>query len=132
MQPYQRWATLDVGDYAHAQSLLRRSAGHSTSDRREEGAFTDVALNNERNQTNVTDPTKSFVLRFITESIVYEGSPTVAVNYTKDWYFNGSGVDKVPGIRDKAKWVPNSFVHKSECGHLETTCTPKGDSPAQQ
>ena len=56
-------------------------------------------------------------MRFITESIVYEGSPTVAVvNYTKDWYFNGSGVDKVPGIRDTAKWVPNSFVHKSECG----------------
>ena len=84
----------------------------------EEGAFTDIALNNvNETKTNVTDPTNSFVLRYVTETIVYEGSPLVAVvNYTKDWFINGSGIDKVPGIRDKAKWVPNEFTNKQECG----------------
>ena len=60
----------DVGDYAHAQSLL----GEEVPDIPllidvEEGAFTDVALNNvNETKTNVTDPTKSFVLRFITKA----------------------------------------------------------------
>ena len=123
LQPYQRWATLDVGDFAHARSLL----GEEVPDIPllidvEEGAFTDVALNNvNETKTNVTDPTKSFVLRFITESIVYEGSPTVAVvNYTKDWYFNGSGVDKVPGILIQQNGFQTLLSISLNVVHLQT------------
>eukprot|EP00945_MAST-04E_sp_MAST-4E-sp1_P000844 g844.t1 len=121
LEPYQRWATLDVGDYRHAEEQKGTDVpgiDDALQIEVDAGAFTDIALNPvNRTNTSMTDPTKSFVIRYIGETVVFKGSNEHAVvNYTKKWYFNGTGINKVPGMLDTAKWVPYSFTTKSHCG----------------
>ena len=65
----------------------------------------------------VTDPFNTYIPRFITTTLVEVGDQDIAVvGFMKNWYFNGSGVNSVPGYNDRAKWVPYNLTSNSDCG----------------
>ena len=122
--PYLRWATLDVGDFRHAQEQLGIDVPNIDNALKIDvdlGAFTDIALNPVNSTSlNMADPTSSFVIRYVGRTVVNEGHIEHAVvNYSKTFYFNGTGINAVPGMLDTARWVSYDVSSKTECADVQ-------------